>query len=136
MVLGRYRRPMDVSATDVLIWILLVNSAICAGYGYRSWRRRRAVIAAVNRERARMDDLPPRTPKPAAMPEAVPDAVPVTTPADAVIVEPAAPVVPQQLGRHREIEELMRASTYRLSADRLARAKVPETSRGEKQEAS
>ena len=112
---------MDVSATDVLIGILLVNLGICAAYALRTVRRRRAVVVAVKRERARLGSLPP---KPRRKPATEPATTTEPDTEAAAKDEPGA-VVPQQLGRHREIEELMRAATYRLSPDRLARAKVP-----------
>jgi hypothetical protein len=77
--------------------------------------------------------LPATTPAtaPAAMPSAMPATMSAAMPATAPTARSAAakpspqPTTSESSGRHTVPDELVQAATYRLNADRVARAKVP-----------
>lgn len=142
---------MDVSASEVLLGVVLICCVVGVGVGIR-WISRRADAdmertRSLLRSRHAVTDEPVAPPRP-AMPRGVPGrqrsaavaptAGPVTAGdpqggdpqgGDLKSGEPQGdgPEVddPESSGRHRVPEELMRASTYWLSPDRVARAKVP-----------
>jgi hypothetical protein len=105
---------MDLTSTDILFGLGAVAAAVFAACGVY-WVSGRGTAASPNG---------PVPPSPAEAAESAP-AEPSPEPLPATSTpQPRTPLGLDPHGRHRAPEELLRASTYRLTADRIARAKV------------
>ncbi|MCA2213321.1 hypothetical protein [Jidongwangia harbinensis] len=103
---------MDLTSTDILFGLGAVAAAVFAACGVY-WASGRGTAAS------------PRGPLPPSPAETVTSPPAAAEPAPAAPApQPRAPIGLDPHGRHRAPEELLRASTYRLTADRIARAKV------------
>lgn len=142
MVIGADRTDslvrMDVSAAEIVLGLVLTACAVAAAYGAR-WISRRSdeqmeKTRAALRSRHAVPDQPTRRVAPDRLNQQTRRVPPsprphAAVPAGAVpsdlVPDGPADVDPESSGRHRVPEELMRAVTYTLSPDRVARAKVP-----------
>ena len=133
---------MDVSAPEILLGFFAIMCAVGVAYGSRWISRRSDAVLESTRLALRsrhavpeaqstlLDDSPGR-PEMSWAARLDADALAPGRPADVPTGPPAAaaPTVAdddlESTGRHRVPEELMRASTYLLSPDRIARARVP-----------
>ena len=126
---------MDVSAAEIVLGLVVVIGAVGAVYGAR-WVSRRSDqqmerTRAALRARHAVPDVPSEgaTRLLATARSVTAQRTPARpVPAPPVTVSPPPEPVdedPESSGRHRVPEELMRAATYSLSPDRVARAKVP-----------
>ncbi|HEX8347480.1 MAG TPA: hypothetical protein VF657_22505 [Actinoplanes sp.] len=135
---------MDVSAPEILLGFFAIMCAVGVAYGSRWISRRSDAVLESTRLALRSRHAVPEAQStllddPAGRPEMSwaarldADALAPDTPADVPTGVPAAPAAApavadddlESTGRHRVPEELMRASTYLLSPDRIARARVP-----------
>lgn len=110
---------MDVSAPRVLLGFFAIMCAVSVAYGSRWVSRRSDAVLESTRLALRSQHAVPEPPD-ASGHAPVLDTAPDTG-ADARVPDDEL----ESTGRHRVPEELMRASTYLLSPDRIARARVP-----------
>ena len=129
---------MDVSAAEIVLGLVLTACAVAAAYGAR-WISRRSDeqmerTRAALRSRHAVPDQPTRRVAPEQLNQPTRRVAPSPRPHAAVRAgsvpaglasDAPADADPESSGRHRVPEELMRAVTYTLSPDRVARAKVP-----------
>jgi hypothetical protein len=110
---------MDVSAPEILLGLFAIMCAVGVAYGSRWISRRSDAVLESTRLALRSGHAEPEMNRPAQV-----DAPAASSPAASSPAADAGEDL-ESTGRHRVPEELMRASTYLLSPDRIARARVP-----------